>query len=234
MKFEIKNRWTGAIIFEADCESLKLCVQLAIEQQVSLRNANLVGADLRNANLVGANLVGADLRNANLVGADLRNANLVGAKLRNADLVGAKLVGADLRNADLVGADLVGANLGNANLVGADLGNAKNSELVQAMTSICPEGCIIGWKKCIGGVIVKLKIHQDAKRSNATGRKCRAERAEVLEVIGAAIGISEHDGKTEYRVGKTVECDTWCDDRWQECAGGIHFFITRAEAEEYQ
>jgi hypothetical protein len=229
MKFEIKNRWTGAIIFEADCESLKLCVQLACEKKVSLR-----GADLRGADLVGADLVGANLGNANLGKANLVGANLVGADLRNADLVGAKLGNANLGKANLVGANLVGADLRNADLVGAKLGNAKNSELAQAMTSICPEGCIIGWKKCIGGVIVKLKIHQDAKRGNATGRKCRAERAEVLEVIGADVGISEHDGKTEYRVGKTVECDTWCDDRWQECAGGIHFWLTRVEAESYQ
>ena len=28
---------------------------------------------------------------------------------------------------------------------------------------------------------------------------------------------------TEYRVGQRVTCDKWCEDRWEECAGGIHF-----------
>jgi len=30
-----------------------------------------------------------------------------------------------------------------------------------------------------------------------------------------------------------VRCDKWDDDRWNECSGGIHFFLTRAEAEAY-
>jgi len=82
-------------------------------------------------------------------------------------------------------------------------------------------------------VIVKVQIPAEAKRSNATGRKCRAEFVDVLEVINAEVGISQHDNKTKYIAGTRVTCDTWCEDRWQECAGGIHFFITREEAEAY-
>ena len=76
-------------------------------------------------------------------------------------------------------------------------------------------------------------IGEKARRSNASGRKCRAEYVEVLEVIGAEVGISQHDNKTEYRVGKIVRCDKWNEDRWTECSGGIHFFLTRIEAENY-
>jgi hypothetical protein len=103
-----------------------------------------------------------------------------------------------------------------------------------AMVSICPEGDIIGWKKCKGGVIVKLLIPADAKRSNATGRKCRAEYAKVLEIFGDDIALSDYDGgKTIYKAGETVIPDKWDDNRWDECSNGIHFFITRAEAEAY-
>jgi hypothetical protein len=46
-------------------------------------------------------------------------------------------------------------------------------------------------------------------------------------------GISSHDRKTAYAPGARVTCDKW-DENWQEeCAGGIHFFITRIEAENY-
>ena len=62
---------------------------------------------------------------------------------------------------------------------------------------------------------------------------CRAERVYVLDVIGAKVGISTHNGTTEYRKGATVSCHKWCDDFTQECAGGIHFFITRIEAENF-
>jgi hypothetical protein len=80
---------------------------------------------------------------------------------------------------------------------------------------------------------VKLKIPAKAKRSNATGRKCRAEYVKVLDVIGGTVGISQHDENTKYVVGKTVKCNTWDDNRWNECSGGIHFFLTKLEAERY-
>jgi len=161
-----------------------------------------------------ANLYMANLYMANLSGADLYMANLSGANLSGADLSGADLSGADLSRADLSRADL--------------------SAVDKARTSIVPEsGPFHGWKKCHGDVLVRVEIPSEARRSNATGRKCRAESVRVLEVVGAEVGISKHDGKTTYRVGETVSCDTWCEDRWQECAGGIHFFITRAEAEAY-
>ena len=157
------------------------------------------------------------------------------ANLYGADLYGANLRGADLRGADLYGADLRGANLRGADLRGANLRGAMNiPPFASAQTSITPEGQLIGWKKCKNGLIVKLSIPTDARRSNASGRKCRAEFADVIETIGGDVGISQHDGKTEYRVGARVTCDNWCEDRWQECAGGIHFFITREEAEDYR
>ena len=145
----------------------------------------------------------------------------------------ADLSRANLSGADLSGANLSGANLSGANLYGANLYGAKNAELIITRTRILPEGEIIGWKKCVGGVICKLRIPSDAKRSNAFGRKCRAEFVDVLEVIGADTGISLHNGTTEYRAGKRVTPDKW-DDNWQEeCSSGIHFYITREEAEAH-
>ena len=129
------------------------------------------------------------------------------------------------------------ANLSRANLYGADLYGVKNAEYAQAQTYIVPEGSIIGWKKAIkpngGYCIVKLRIPEEAKRSNATGRKCRAEFADVLEIIGAETAISRHDNDIKYEVGKRMIPDSFDDNRWDECSNGIHFFITRVEAENY-
>jgi len=99
----------------------------------------------------------------------------------------------------------------------------------------CPkEGEFTAFKKCAGGIIVKLLIPADAKRSSATGRKCRASKAIVLDTGGAEVAYSQRDNDFEYRVGATVEPkEPFCDDRFDECASGIHFFITRREAEEY-
>jgi len=162
-------------------------------------------------------------------------ANLAGANLAGAYLAGAYLAGANLAGAYLAGADLAGAYLAGANLAGANLAGAKGSELAIAKTRILPEGDLIGWKKCSGGIIVKLRIPADAKRSHAWGRKCRAEFADVLEVIGAEVATTgAHGPHTEYRAGQRVMPDSFDDNWMEECSHGIHFFITQLEAENYR
>jgi len=145
-----------------------------------------------------------------------------------ADLSGANLSGANLR-----GADLRGANLRDADLCGAYLYGAKNiPALTAAQLNICPEGVLRVYKAVREGIVV-LQIPAKAARSNATERKCRAEFARVLETPNGKPAHSKHDESFVYVEGKTVKPDAWCADRWQECAGGIHFFLTREEAENY-
>ena len=228
---EIKCRFTRKVLFshDADGNSVKLTVEAAVKAGADLARAYLAGADL-----AGAYLAGADLAGAYLAGADLAGANLAGADLDDANLAGADLARANLARADLDGANLAGADLARADLARADLARAKNAESVIAKTVITPEGAFIGWKACQPGCIVKLLIPEDAKRSNASGRKCRAEFVDVLEVIGADVGVTNaHGPRTEYRAGERVKADGWNDNRWDECSHGIHFFITRQEAEDW-
>ena len=86
---KILNRWTQAVIFEAEAESLGALVLMAVAQKTNLSGANLSGADLS-----GANLSRADLSDADLSGADLSDAYLSDADLSDADLSGANLSGA--------------------------------------------------------------------------------------------------------------------------------------------
>ena len=150
------------------------------------------------------------------------------ANLTDANLTGAYLTGANLTGAYLAGANLAGANLTDANLTGA-----KGADLAIARTRILPAGSIIGWKKCQNDVIVKLGIPAEAKRSHAWGRKCRAEYADVLEVHGADVGVSLHDRRTRYVAGERVTPDAF-DENWQdECSNGVHFYLSRIEAEAH-
>ena len=201
-------------------------------------------ADLRYVDLRGANLHGACLYDA-----DLRDAYLGYADLRYADLRGANLHGADLHDADLGHADLSDANLSDADLSHADLSDANHVQLSIAKTSILPdEGDIIGWKKAWTDdtmppkpVIVKLLIPADAQRSNGTGRKCRASTARVLDLQDKqgnslppdTTAYSEYDTDFTYKKGETVHVENFDTNRWNECAPGIHFFITRIEAVAY-
>ena len=204
----------GQLLFEYEKENntVKDTLMKAIESGADLRSADLCGA-----NLCGANLHGADLRCANLRDADLRSAYLCGA-----DLYGANLYGADLRSAYLRSAYLSGA------------------KDIPFVPTYLPEGEFIGWKKLSNGIIVKLKILEDSKRSRANGDKCRCDKALVLEFQDKDGTPSEVKGYTSnvyaectYKVGEIVYSDSWDDDRWNECSHGIHFFVDRQSAVDY-
>ena len=188
--------------------------------------------DLSHTNLSYDNLHGANLSDANLSDADLSYSDLRGANLSDADLCGVNLRGANLYSVNLHGANLSHADLSYANLSGA--------EEVPYIPMVCPEeGDFIGWKRA-GDKIVKLHIPQDALRSSATTRKCRCNKAEVVEIynIGGTIAderivSSSYDSSFTYEVGKTVEVQDFDTNRWDECTRGIHFFINRQEAIDY-
>ena len=94
---------------------------------------------------------------------------------------------------------------------------------------ILPDGDLIVWKKLKNGIICKLQIPANVKRINSlVGRKCRAERALVLE--GEGFGKYSN---LEYKIGEWMIADSFDDDIRIECSHGIHFFVTRKEAEEY-
>jgi hypothetical protein len=78
IKFDILNRWTGAVQFtaEIDCaddthRSIKvgLAVSWGVENRANLHGAKLYGANLVSASLYGASLVSASLYGASLDGA---------------------------------------------------------------------------------------------------------------------------------------------------------------------
>ena len=179
---------------------------------------------------------------ANLCNADLRGADLHGANLRGADLYGADLRGAYLYGADLYGANLRGANLCDTNLYGvylcnADLCGAKNLPFIPY---VCPDtGSFIGYKKA-SNMIIKLEITEDAKRTSATSRKCRCNKAKVLGIYDYNHNLledkevaSDRDKDFIYRVGEVAEVKDFDEDRWNEYSTGIHFFINFQEAVKY-
>ena len=220
---------SGSVIFEhtAEDNTITLTVEAAVSCGVSLANANLAGACLAVADLTGADLTGADLTGADISWADLADAILIGAKLEDADLKGAFLEGADLNEADITGANINWANLN----------GAKNIPFIPLS---CPsEGSFTGWKKVNNEYLVKIQIPEDARRSSATTRKCRCDKALVLDITSLD-GAKHYDevtnnnyNKTIYKVGEMVYPDSFDENRWNECSHGIHFFINKEEAINY-
>ncbi|MDD5519138.1 MAG: pentapeptide repeat-containing protein, partial [Candidatus Omnitrophica bacterium] len=76
---EIKNRFTGSVIYTSECENLRQAVIEALSKKADLSGANLSRADLYGADLSGANLSRADLYGADLSRANLSRADLYGA-----------------------------------------------------------------------------------------------------------------------------------------------------------
>lgn len=189
-----------------------------------------------------ADLSDYDLSGLDLSHKDLRYANLNDAKFYHADLREANLRHTDFRGADFYHADLRGVDLSYTNLYGADLrfANLRDTKINHPIA--CPEtGSFIGYKKAFYKKIVKLQICEDAKRSSATTKKCRCSKALVLaieNIDGSDSGLQEiksyFDFSFIYRVGKIVEVSDFDDNRWNECAPGIHFFMDRQDAVDYE
>ena len=169
----------------------------------------------------------------------------------------------NLRGVDFSDSDLTDLDIGWTDLRGADLSRCKINSgtnfdgcLFNEKTKMpnypmaCPEqGAFIGWKKAfnkdVGSVIIELLIPEDAKRSSATGSKCRCDKAKVVSMT-SLIQIKKHIRKdiTEaisfandrfiYRLGEWVQPEHPFDDcRWHECTSGIHFFMEKEDAEKY-
>ena len=92
------------------------------------------------------------------------------------------------------------------------------------------------YKKCVADVIVVAEIPKDAQVRGQYGKKCRADKAIIKEIIGdfcgEKVGISVFDKTTAYYAGDEVKIDDF-DMSDEECSTGFHFFCTREEAEAY-
>ena len=77
-EFQIKHRYTDAVLFEAEAETLRECVAAAVKA-----DADLTSADLTYANLTSANLTSADLTSA--IGPRVLSIGPIGS--RNATLI---------------------------------------------------------------------------------------------------------------------------------------------------
>lgn len=118
---------------------------------------------------------------------------------------------------------------------------------VPYMPTTCPaEGDIIGWKVCRDQnnhtpCLVKLRIPDGVKRTSGLGsRKCRCERAQVLDILHIdgtpakeTVVVSYYDKTFMYTKEKWVYADCYDNDRRFVCSSGIHFFMEQQEAINY-
>ena len=68
--------------------------------------------------------------------------------------------------------------------------------------------------------------------------KCRCDKALVLGIETEEGEVEEarsiYDASFVYRTGEMVSVPNFDQNRWNECAPGIHFYINRQEAVEHR
>lgn len=109
---------------------------------------------------------------------------------------------------------------------------------------VCPkEGEFTAYKvvQSVKGkrMIAELLIPAGAMRSSGIGTKCRAACAKVVRFLSIIDGtplrnrkaFSNYDPEYVYYKGQVAYPDAFDDNRWNECASGIHFFMTLEEAQ---
>ena len=219
---------------------MKLAFKIKLSTYRTMVKRGLTIEKMRNKDFRNADFSKLDFRNASFDSASFYSASFDSASFDSASFDSASFYSASFDFASFVSARFDSASFYSARFYSASFDKAQVRALLRQYKNITSlaqrpprRGAFTAWKKCNSGVLVKLHIPADAKRSSATGKKCRASHAVVIQVKGAEYGVSQHDNKTEYRIGQTVHCDKWENSRWIECGGGIHFFMSYREASAY-
>ena len=243
---EMRANLDGADISNTDLRFTNL--KYASLNDVNFYKSDLRGVDLRKTTLQHTNLSYADFREATLNDADIFNSNLAHTDFNDASLINAYLSHSNLTKADFQGANLCWADLRSCVFYDTSLrdcsfmySNLRGSKYVPYIPLQCPsDGAFVGWKK-VNNVLIKLEIPADAKRSSATTNKCRCDKAKVLGFYDS-LGVNELNitelandkyEKCKYVKGEMVYPDFFDEDRWNECSHGIHFFVNKQDAINY-
>ena len=199
-----------------------------------LTDAVLTDADLSGANLTGSNFTGAYLYGSNFTGSNFTGAYLYGSNLTGSNFTGANLTGANLRCANLTGANLTGADLTGADLTYANLTNTILDEKEQCRKGIVLTEPMTVYKKSDEGKIITLEMPIGAKVFSINNNKRRTNKAKVIDMQGETELSSMHDNSFKYHVGDEIDIIDFDDNYNVECSTGIHFFLTRDEAESFE
>lgn len=213
----------------------------------------------KDAAFRATSLENACFRNCMFEGVAFENCNLINTIFRECKFINCVFSYSDLSNAFFDGWSVIVTSpfydcvLEGMSLPGVFLPfSVTNCKDAPYIPMVCPdEGEFIGYKKAIATlddlhereVIVTLRIPEDALRSSAMiSRKCRCSKAivEKIEWCDPTIkkeiqcAYSSFDASFTYEEGKeVVPTNGFCDDRWETCAAGIHFFMNKKEAIAY-
>ena len=224
----------------------------------NLSIARFLGAKLTDVSFSNATLTSSSFVNAQIIDTDFEHANLYesifsGAELSNSTFRYANLSEAKFNRSILLDCNFTGSNLYNCNLDNTDsyLSEYKKGKILTES--------IIGYKKCIPCdadriynfldpdcliqdidiAIVTLEIPRGAIVFSINGGKCRTNKAKVIDIVDGNGNKMQRAksymmGNLTYYIGDEFTIYDFNCEYNVECSAGIHFFMTRKEAEEYK
>lgn len=216
-----------------------------------LYNASFMNATIFHTHMSGAYITNAVITDASLYavlmdGADLSRASFKGSKLghvnmRMANLQSAKFTSSCItenccfERAHLTNATFTSASISKdtsfdfADLHGCEFDGDEKNRLGRIL-----DRPVTGYKKSREGDIVTLEIPKGAIVFSINNNKCRTNIAKVVDTDGKPELSSIFDKEFKYRVGDEIAPIGEFELMYNvECAPGIHFFLTREEAEAY-
>lgn len=230
--------------------------------EANLSNADLyraffTAADISNTNLENALLRYAIFEDTNFDGANLAYATFFLANIKRCNFSNSSFICTDFSCANIQDTNFVKSNIKHSIFTNANFTYVSFIENTIAETSFEEANLthyfkfdnddnkfrtgkiltdnIIGYKICEDDegrfVVVTVEIPEGAIVFSINGKKCRTNKAKVIAIDGAR-AFSLYKKYMSYYVGDEFNIKDF-DCRYNiECAEGIHFYLTREEAEE--
>ena len=235
-------------------------MSFAIFHDVSIIHSDLSDASFDNAFIYDTTFDDSDLMQASFIGSVLRLCYFKNAKLRHACFNDSALYDCSLYKVDSTAANFYASMMHSCEFANVDFTKSDMTNTKIRTYGFCHDVCfddvdfdgadldmplikgqfgkilkrkMIGWKTCADYVLVKLEIPAGAVVFSISGKKCRTNKAKVIEIIGAKEGRSMRNCNFIYRKGRTYVIDDFNLKYNTTCSTGIHFFKTKKEAEEY-
>ena len=248
MEKVVIKKMNGDIIFSYISKNNSMCKTILKYIEVCKKREKI--ADFREADFRGVDFSHADFSNAYFRWVDFRGVNFNHADFSYANFRGADFGRVDFSHADFSYANFRGVNFTNADFSNADfrevdLRGANFSNTINFLINCPEEGSFIAYKKAstdVGiPVIIVIRIEEDALRSSATSKMCRASKVTPLrfeDLKGNLLPedtkvFSYYDNSFIYHIGKTIEVKNFDLNRWNKCSAGIHFFMNKHDAIHY-
>lgn len=205
-----------------------------------LRNCNFQDTTIKDCMFYHAILDHVDFRTSEIFTSSFEKAYITGCDTNRSSIFNANFFEASVKWSDFFLSVFRNCNFANSlwrnsSLFAADFIDCRLSPELTNLLTTAPKGRFTGWKKLRNDYTAKLLIKGDVVGS--TTRKYRTNAARVIAIYNGDkkvdYGYSLYDSKFMYKVGAEITTDMFDQNPTTACGHGIHFFMTRIDAEQY-